>query len=619
MASKKVTTRQLIESLAKERGIDVTDLDKLRGSGVKGRLQEGSGFGEAFLQTGKEKITDVKEAFSKKGVKQLGRKAYQSFFSGDDIFSAYMRGKLNKKGNRNLEKKEMEDDVSGEAGDSGFTRVIAKESMMLPGVARDMNLMRQNIQKLVKLWSSKGDIDDAKGKPYAQGADDFFMREDQKESELESMRDNKKRAKDADFISGRSSNNDNEGGILDSIMSFFSKGFMVAIKKLFNVRTLMKVFSKVFLPLTIIGTLFSGIKDGFKKYQETGSFSEAIISGLGGMLDFLTFGIFGEDTIKTLFDSLSNLFSPITNIISSIFTGIKDFFVKLFGGEVKVQEESAAPITASYTSDARKGIYDEMGNFTGMYEDEPEPPKKPTEKPSTEAPTPRGRRSRYPSKSQEAKLVEKVGGEKIKLPEGVQYESAGGSYRYKNINFTANNQKEFDIIKKSIDDKKIVEFQTEDRNARLVTKSFNGATGDISLLPPKPSIPSPIVMPGASTTPVSASRGGASSGGSVSSGGASSGGSVSSGGAAGGGSVSADSGSGSGGKSITSSPTTPSGSTMNSASSDVAESQRMESAADSGSIVNSPTNNVSKSNQSESNKKSSDVYDSDLAFLLGQS
>ena len=58
---------------------------------------------------------------------------------------------------------------------------------------------------------------------------------------------------------------------------------------------------------------------------------------------------------------------------------------------------------------------------------------------------------------------------------------------------------------------------------------------------------------------------------------------------------------------------------MNSASSDVAESQRMESAADSGSIVNSPTNNVSKSNQSESNKKSSDVYDSDLAFLLGQS
>jgi hypothetical protein len=46
--------------------------------------------------------------------------------------------------------------------------------------------------------------------------------------------------------------------------------------------------------------LFSGITDGFKKYQETGSFSEAIVAGLGGMLSFLTFGLFGEDTLKVI-------------------------------------------------------------------------------------------------------------------------------------------------------------------------------------------------------------------------------------------------------------------------------------------------------------------------------
>jgi hypothetical protein len=114
---------------------------------------------------------------------------------------------------------------------------------------------------------------------------------------------------------------------------------MQSIKSIFNVKSLISVFKKVFLPLAIIGTLFSGITAGFKKYQETGSFSEAIVSGLGGMLKFLTFGLFGEDTLKSLFDSIANFFSPITDTISNIFNGIKDFFKGLFG----IQVEDEAP------------------------------------------------------------------------------------------------------------------------------------------------------------------------------------------------------------------------------------------------------------------------------------
>jgi hypothetical protein len=131
-------------------------------------------------------------------------------------------------------------------------------------------------------------------------------------------------------------------GLLDSIMQMFSGGFMEGIKKLFNKKMLMKVFSKVFLPIAIIGTLFSGITDGFKKYQETGSFSEAIVAGLGGMLNFLTFGLFGEDTLKSLFDSISNFFQPITDTISKIFTGIKDFVKGLFGNIVDVKDDAPA-------------------------------------------------------------------------------------------------------------------------------------------------------------------------------------------------------------------------------------------------------------------------------------
>jgi hypothetical protein len=81
---------------------------------------------------------------------------------------------------------------------------------------------------------------------------------------------------------------------------------------------------------------------GFKKYQETGSFSEAIVAGLGGMLNFLTFGLFGEDTLKSLFDSISNFFQPITDTISKIFTGIKDFVKGLFGNIVDVKDDAPA-------------------------------------------------------------------------------------------------------------------------------------------------------------------------------------------------------------------------------------------------------------------------------------
>ena len=142
-----------------------------------------------------------------------------------------------------------------------------------------------------------------------------------------------------------------EGGFLGSFIPDFAKNFIEGFKELFSggklTKILGKVFSKVFLPITIIATLFSGITAGFKKYQETGSFKDAIVAGLGGMLDFISFGLVGEKELKNVFDSVSSFLDPIMSKISEIFTGIKDFFIKLFGGTVDVKDDTPAKIDKS--------------------------------------------------------------------------------------------------------------------------------------------------------------------------------------------------------------------------------------------------------------------------------
>ena len=113
------------------------------------------------------------------------------------------------------------------------------------------------------------------------------------------------------------------GGLLDSIMGFLGKGFMNAIKFLFSPKNLLKAFTKVFLPVMIIGSLVNGIMDGFNKFMETGDIGEALIAGLGGILSFLTFGLFDAKTIRNVVDAVSGfitdyIIEPLKNFIGFI-------------------------------------------------------------------------------------------------------------------------------------------------------------------------------------------------------------------------------------------------------------------------------------------------------------
>ena len=285
-------------------------------------LEKGKGLIGGAKSAASSSMDDFKKQFSKESI---AKKA----FGGDDILSALIRGKMGIKKEKGGKSPSKDGESGGGLGEDATSvlTIIAKNSMSLPGMARDMNVLRQNIVKLVKLKG--GETSRFGGK-----ADEFFKGSKEREDALEAERASKKK------IPAKSSSPTPEGGGggIGDIFTMIKNGLIQGAKFLFNPKNLLKILGKLALPLLIIGTLFSGIKAGFEKYQETGNFTEAIVSGLGGMLEFLTFGLLGEDTLKQVFDSLTGVFQPVLDTVSNIFDSIKGFFKGIFGGTVDVKE-----------------------------------------------------------------------------------------------------------------------------------------------------------------------------------------------------------------------------------------------------------------------------------------
>jgi hypothetical protein len=120
------------------------------------------------------------------------------------------------------------------------------------------------------------------------------------------------------------------GGLLDGITGFLGKGLMNTFKTLFSPGNILKSLGKIFVIGAVIGALFEGITDGFNEYMESGDIGKALIAGLAGIVDFLTFGLFDKEKIKEVIGDFAawtneHLIQPFVTFI----TGIKDSFMSL--------------------------------------------------------------------------------------------------------------------------------------------------------------------------------------------------------------------------------------------------------------------------------------------------
>ena len=560
----------ILDLLAKELGYkDGTDLkkrlkeshgDDFAGS-LKSRLEDGQGIGGSLKGGFSDAKEGIKKAFSAKSIKQ---KLVQGAFGGDNVLSAFIRGKI--KGKK-LEANSLSptpvsaESGSVEGGESSILASIAKSSMVLPDMARDMNTMQLNIKELVKV---KG------GKP-ATGASSFFRKQREEEEKAENDRKKLGTKKQEPGVPKPAAEG---GGFLSGIFDMLKNGLFSAAKFIFNPKNLMKIIGKLALPLLIISTLFSGITDGFKKYQETGSLSDAIVAGLGGMLKFLTFGIFDESTIQDVFNTLTDVFKPVIDTISGIFDSVKGFFKNIFGDTIDVKEISTTTAGSVTPKMDVPAAADSIKKDVTAASDGAGPPSStsPTIAAKTEnstSPTPAGvelgKKAETSQSGAEDYLTKIIG---IK-------QNADGTYTDTSTQKTLS---ETDVKSRIV---------SAGQNPDKVLETLKGGQ-------PKGTMDASGPAPSSGVGGASASGGGGGGGGGESGGAASA-------------------------SAVSPSPTAEEpkgGESLSTASTQVAEAQRMESAADQGSVINSPTNNNSTSSEGKPSKQTASAYDEDFVNRL---
>jgi hypothetical protein len=215
-----------------------------------------------------------------------------------------------------------------------FLNIIAKNSIALPGMARDMNVLRQNIVKLVKLKSAEA---------VTTKADKFFKTEDQREAELEEAKKKekvtlvegedgkKKRGAGREEKDMANSIFDFLWGLVKKIVGGLLFGIALAFTSVFNVGEFISELMKKFTPLEWIDNLFKAIEEGWTKITETDILKESLIKGLGNFLDFITNGLFGEKELRKSLDELAEYITPMVTVISEVFTRMVDWMKNNIG------------------------------------------------------------------------------------------------------------------------------------------------------------------------------------------------------------------------------------------------------------------------------------------------
>jgi putative chitinase len=203
---------------------------------------------------------------------------------------------------------EKEQNAQGES--LTYLNIIAKSFLSIKGMARDTNVARQNIVKLVKL----------RGGTPTLGADAHFLKSAEAEEKLGVQKD--KYGKKPEPVKPKPTAK--KFNFLETILNFG--------KSLFNPKNLLKALGKIALPALILTTLWQGFSSAFDAWKETGDIWEAFKAGVGGIVDFLTFGIFDKQMVDEMMEKVADFLKPVTDAVGEFFTKFSDFFTEKFNG-----------------------------------------------------------------------------------------------------------------------------------------------------------------------------------------------------------------------------------------------------------------------------------------------
>jgi predicted chitinase len=232
-------------------------------------------------------------------------------------------------------------------------KAIVSSFNLLPNLARDFKTIRRSLSKITGIKPSiteDSKTKDGKGiSPTLVGADD------KKKSEGGGLLNPLLLLKLASFGQKKKFLRSPVGKafrkfrkVSKSIKSI-QKTLLNVVKKVFSPKNIIKILSKLALPLVIVGSLFEGLTAGFDAYKETGSIWEAYKATVGGVVEFLTFGLIDKEMVGKFYQGIADFIKPVTDAIGKIYASIKEYVgekvdgVKTFFG-MKVEPKVTKPV-----------------------------------------------------------------------------------------------------------------------------------------------------------------------------------------------------------------------------------------------------------------------------------
>jgi lysozyme len=222
-------------------------------------------------------------------------------------------------------KEETSNDLS-----SAF-KAIAKNFLLLPDIARDLNIIRQNLVEYAKI----------KGAEVSTTPDSSFIPE---KDFTPTPTPVKKEEKAKPAVVKKKS-------FLSSIIESFSpQNLLKSFASLFNPKNFIKLLGRIAIVAMVAAAVYEGFTAAWDKWKESGSIWEAIKEGAATVTEFVTFGLIDKETMKSLYQGAADLIKPFTDPIVAFFTKMTDWFSEkwstvkeFFGFKVEKKAPPATP------------------------------------------------------------------------------------------------------------------------------------------------------------------------------------------------------------------------------------------------------------------------------------
>ena len=186
-------------------------------------------------------------------------------------------------------------------------KIIGKNFMSLPGLARDLNVARQNMQKLVKLEG---------GEP-ARGADAQFLKEGE-------------RAKKLEVEAGEKKGEDKKPSLVSKgIDKLKDKGKkkLEDLKNQFSESKIAKKMAKYLGLAAIVGIVFLAFKDTFAEWTKSlwSAISEKFTEFVGKIKEWF------NEIIQPIVDKVKEFIQPMIDAVSNFIGKIGEWFKEKIG------------------------------------------------------------------------------------------------------------------------------------------------------------------------------------------------------------------------------------------------------------------------------------------------